>query len=140
MNDSDFLKAKNNGADIKVRKGLSVKKNNNSADFISPNFATGCTAGCSYCVSEGTLISTPNGEIPVEQIQDGDVVLAYDSSTEQLVEAYVQGTASRVVKELIEIEVNGATIKTSLEHPFLTQRGWIEAQHLKLEDQIVYYH
>jgi hypothetical protein len=53
-------------------KTLLTRDNGRSSDAISPNFVYGCAGGClsSYCVEKGTLISTPNGQIPVEKIQD----------------------------------------------------------------------
>lgn len=132
-----YLQEKREGMKTKPLKKLVIKPNNQSADFIAPPFAVGCEMACSYCIEEGTMISTPSGQVPVEQIQDGDVVFAFDSSTEQLVEAHVQGTAQRDVEELIEIEVEGAVIRASLEHPFLTQRGWIKAGDLLETDELI---
>ena len=133
-----YLQEKKEGMKIKPLKNLVIKPNNQSADFIAPPFAVGCEMACSYCVEEGTMIFTPSGLVPVEQIQDGDVVLAFDSSTEQLVEAHVQGTAQRDVEELIELEVDGGSIRVSLEHPFYTvNRGWVEAQYLTEDDELL---
>ncbi len=134
---SKYLKAKKEGFNIRSRKDLKIKPNNNSADFITPNFATGCFGSCVYCVEEGTLISTPTGLIPVEQIQDGDEVIAYNDSTGQLVSSHIGLTAQREVEELIELEVEGQSIVVSLEHPFLTQRGWIKAQDLTMNDKVL---
>lgn len=136
-----FLEEKEEGFDSRSIKNLRIKPNNQSADFITPPFAVGCEVGCSYCVEQGTIISTPSGPVPVEQIQDGDVVFAFDNSTGQLVKAHVQGTASRQVEELIELEVDDNTIRVSLEHPFLVIRDgyeqWVEAQYLTADDEVL---
>ena len=133
-----FQQAKREGFDIRERKDLKIKPNNNSSDFVIPSFIHGCQLSCAYCVAEGTMISTPQGLKPVEQIEDGEIVMSYDSLTGQLVEAHVQGLAQREVEELIELEVDGGSILVSLEHPFLTESGeWVEAQHLTEDDVIV---
>lgn len=75
----DYLSAKRLGSNKRSRVDLSIKENDNSADFIAPNFATGCQAICTYCVAENTLIATPINQVPVQQIRDGDEVLTYDS-------------------------------------------------------------
>lgn len=132
-----YLQEKREGMKTKPLKKLVIKPNNQSADFIAPSFAIGCELACAYCLPAGTMISTPTGEKPIEQIQYGDVVISFDNSTGQFVSGYVSGTTSRIVEELIEIEVDGATIRTSLEHPFLTTRGWIKACDLVETDKLI---
>ena len=44
-----YLKKKKEGFRVKSLKSLKIKPNNQSADFITPSFATGCEVGCSYC-------------------------------------------------------------------------------------------
>ena len=44
-----YLQKKKRGFSIKNLKNLHIKPNNQSADFISPPFAVGCEAACSYC-------------------------------------------------------------------------------------------
>lgn len=119
---------------------LSSKKfqeNGRSTDYISPSFANGCAMACNYCVEEGTLIRTSSGDVAVETLQEDDEVLSYDSSSEQLVSTRVWGVASRDVEEVVELEVGGQTLTVSLEHPILTRRGWVEAQHLTEHDEVL---
>ncbi len=70
-----------------TKKGLACRPFYRSCDFVAPSQANGCAMACTYFVEEGTLISKPEGRVSVEQIQDGDPVLAYDSSSGRLVEA-----------------------------------------------------
>jgi len=118
-----------------VKKAIQARPNCRSTDFIAPSHTNGCALACSYCLPAGTMIATPSGQVPIEKIQDGDLVLAYDSSLGQLVEAHVLGTASREVEEVIEFEVDGVTLSASPEHPILTRRGWVEAQYLTEDDE-----
>lgn len=132
-----YLEEKKEGYSTKKLKNLNIKPNNQSADFISPPFAIGCEVACSYCILGESLILTPSGEIPIKEIKDGDKVLSYNILNKKIEEAYVQSIASREVEELVEIEVEGKSICVSLEHPFYTTRGWVEAQYLTTEDELI---
>ena len=120
-----------------VKKGLGIRPFYRSADFIAPSQANGCAMACSYCVESGTLIATPKGQVPVEQIRDGDLVLAYDSSSGRLVEAAVAGTASREVDEVLEIRVGDRVLRVTEDHPLMTRRGWVRAGDLTEEDEVL---
>lgn len=133
----DWVRVKRETLVLGVRKTLAARANGRSADWIAPGLATGCAMACAYCVETGTLISTPSGPVPVEQIQDGDAVLAFDSSSEQLVTAHVQGVASRVVEEVIELQVGDTVLRLTPDHPVLTRRGWVEAGHLSEDDEVL---
>ena len=45
----DWLKIKRSVLVLGVRKGLDVRPNGRSADFIAPSYANGCALACSYC-------------------------------------------------------------------------------------------
>ncbi len=45
----DWLKIKRSVLVLGVRKGLEVRPNGRSADFIAPSYANGCALACSYC-------------------------------------------------------------------------------------------
>lgn len=45
----EFMIAKKEGESARTRKGLVVRPNGRSADFIIPSFATGCPLVCAYC-------------------------------------------------------------------------------------------
>jgi DNA repair photolyase len=120
-----------------IKTSIASRPNCRSTDLIAPSHSSGCAMACSYCLPAGTMIETPSGAKPIEQIQDGDLVLAYDSSSERLVEALVSGVTSREVQEVIEIEVDGVTLQPSFEHPMMTRRGWIEAQNLTGDDEVL---
>ena len=120
-----------------VKKGLGIRPFYRSADFIAPSQANGCAMACSYCVESGTLIATPKGQVPVEQIRDGDLVLAYDSSSGRLVEAAVAGTTSREVDEVLEIRVGDRVLRVTEDHPLMTRRGWVRAGDLTEEDEVL---
>lgn len=135
---AEWVQTKQNTLVLGVKKGLSIESYERSADFIAPSQANGCSMACAYCVEVGTLIATPTALVPVEQIQDGDEVLAYDSSSERLVPARVVGVASRQVDEVLEIQVGDRVLRVTAEHPIMTRRGWVQAGHLTEDDEVIY--
>jgi hypothetical protein len=132
-----WLRVKQHTLVLGVKKGLSMRPNGRSADFIAPSQANGCALSCAYCVAAGTLIATPRGPIPVEQIQDGDEVFAYDSSLGLRVVARVFGTAARGVDEVLEIQVGDTILRVTAEHPLMTRRGWVAAGDLTEDDEVL---
>lgn len=120
-----------------VKKGLGIRSFYRSADFIAPSQANGCAMACSYCVETGTMIATPEGQVPVEKIRDGDPVLAYDSSSGRLVEAHADRTFSRAVDEVLEIRVGGRVLRVTEDHPLMTRRGWVRAGDLTEDDEVL---
>ena len=133
----DWARNKKTVLVLGVKKGLGIRSFYRSADFIAPSQANGCAMACSYCVAAGTLVSTPEGRVPVEQIRDGDRVLAYDSSSERLVEARAFRTASREVDEVLEIRVGGRVLRVTEDHPLMTRRGWVRAGDLTIDDEVL---
>ena len=133
----DWAKNKKTVLVLGVKKGLGIRSFYRSADFIAPSLANGCAMACSYCVETGTLIATPEGQVPVEQIRDGDRILAYDSSSGRLVEARAGHTASREVDEVLEIRVGGRVLRVTEDHPLMTRRGWVRAGDLTKDDEIL---
>ena len=133
----DWNKIKRTVLVLGVKKSLSAKPYERSSDFVAPSQANGCAMACAYCVVSGTLIATPQGQVPVEQIRDGDEVFAYDSSLGQLVVAVVSGIASREVDEVLEIQVGDTTLRVTAEHPIMTRRGWVKAGDLTEDDEVL---
>jgi len=83
---------------------------------------------------EGSLISTKNGYQQIEKIKIGDEVLTHKNRYQK-----VYDTMSKFEdKEYYEIELdNGQKINITGEHPILTFRGWIRADHLMISDDII---
>ncbi len=97
----------------------------------------GCSFTCAFCLPGDTLISTPGGSKRIDQIQAGDEIIAFDDSARQLVLTRVGHVFDREVEEVIELEVDGQTIQLSLEHPLLTRRGWLKAEDLTTDDEVL---
>ncbi len=76
----DWNRVKETTLVLGVKKTLRCTPYERSADFVAPSSANGCAMACAYCVVSGTLIATPTGQVPVEQIRDGDEVFTVIAS------------------------------------------------------------
>ena len=91
------------------------------------------------CFIEGTPILIYNNEEKfIEDIKVGDNVKSFDETKNQFLTEEVDEVFKRPYEgDLIVLELgNGEVIKCTPEHPFLTQRGWIEAKNLSDMDDI----
>ena len=77
------------------------------------------------CFAAGTLVATPTGSRPIEQLQAGDVVLT--SSGAARIKTLVRNLATRLVKVALS---DGTEITCTPDHPFFTDLGWVTAEHL----------
>lgn len=77
------------------------------------------------CFVAGTLVATPLGRRPIEQLRPGDKVLTSDGVMS--IKRIVRNSA----KQLVEVKLgNGNTIRCTPEHPFFTDAGWVCAKNL----------
>jgi len=90
------------------------------------------------CFIAGTLVATEDGNMPIEEIEIGDYVWAWDEETgevslKRVVETYINETV-----ELVHVFVSGEEITTTTEHPFyLPVKGWIPASELAAGDALL---
>ena len=100
----------------------------------------GCSFNCAFCLPPYALISTPKGQVRIDQIEDGEEIFALDNSSSdpQLVLAHVGHVSDREAEEVIVIEVDGGRLELTLEHPVMTKnRGWVEAGDLTCDDEVL---
>jgi superfamily II DNA or RNA helicase len=77
------------------------------------------------CFVAGTLVATPQGERPIEQLETGDAVLTSDGAMR--IKRLVRNTTT----QLVEVKLgNGKTIRCTPDHPFFTDAGWVCAKNL----------
>ena len=94
------------------------------------------------CFAAGTLVLTPSGYVPIEELTVGDTVINYDQQTSKFKEDVVvkchtnlEHTASEKMYEL-KMD-NGDVIKVTGNHKFLTKTGWVRADELTTSHDIV---
>jgi hypothetical protein len=93
-------------------------------------------SGACGCFVAGTLVWTTQGLVPIEQVRAGDVVLAKDEQSGELVFRLV--TNEIVVKQTALLDVTleqdgrGVALRTTDEHPFWVEgQGWRRADSLQ---------
>lgn len=77
------------------------------------------------CFVAGTLVSTPLGRRPIEQLRPGDKVLTSDGVAP--IKRLVRNNAERLVKVRLG---SGQSIRCTPDHPFFTDAGWVCAKNL----------
>ncbi len=94
------------------------------------------------CFDGNTLITTPDGKIPIKYLTPGDKVINFCEKTKQ----YKEDTIVKVHKNLthsqsekmLELEFNnGIKIQVTANHKFLTNKGWIRADELTEDLEII---
>jgi hypothetical protein len=87
------------------------------------------------CFGAGTPISTPAGQIPIEELVPGDAVLAFDGDA--IVTSHVR-QVERVERPFyFIIRAMGAEWRVTAEHPMLSNgKKFVEVQFLKAGDQL----
>ncbi|WP_454857799.1 polymorphic toxin-type HINT domain-containing protein [Promicromonospora soli] len=125
------------GGAAKAAMGLS-KAIAKSGGFKQAMKSAWCKFGFGKCFVAGTLIHTPDGPRPIEEIRVGDKVWAHDLVTGRDELQLVTETFVRTTTELFHLTVAGAVISTTAGHPFMVSgRGWLDAAFLKSGDLLV---
>jgi Pretoxin HINT domain len=88
-------------------------------------------------------VTTARGEVAIETVQVGDLVLSRDEQTRQTVFSFVEKTFVRQAAALVVLELEGAegrleTIKATPEHPFyVAGTGFVPARALSVGTRLV---
>lgn len=84
------------------------------------------------CFVEGTLVSTPNGKVEIQNIKPGDNVLSFDEEKNQVIENKVGKVSQALVSNLVKLTFEGGEVlQTTKKHPFFVkEKGWVEAEKL----------
>jgi hypothetical protein len=86
------------------------------------------------CFAAGTLVSTSEGEKPIEEVKEGDSVFAYDFASAKVVEKTVTKLNWGETRCWIHVGVDtGDEIKATRFHPFWVEnrKVWVEALDLE---------
>lgn len=99
-----------------------------------------CPMTCAFCSPKGTLVNTPNGKIPIENLVSTDLVIGYDVEKNSPQIQEIEEVYSRQYNgDLICIELdNGSILKLTPDHEIYTKnRGWIVSKNLSITDEII---
>lgn len=122
---------------LRVGEGQATELPPEYSEFYDVSLGNRCSTGkCNFCLVPGTLIKTSKGDIPIENIQQGDLVYSFNNDVElravdQTFKRYYEG-------DLIELNINGVVTRLTPNHKVYTEnRGYVEAQHLQLDDTVL---
>lgn len=120
---------------LKGKTESDASKNPETAENADAECEGSCKEGS--CFVAGTLISTPIGLVPIEDIKAGDVVLSFNEKTLEVSEQIVEETFVRESKELVKIKVGDEIITTTPEHRFyMPKKGFVDAIDLRAGDSL----
>lgn len=87
-----------------------------------------------HCVTPGQKITTMRGEIPIEEVVAGDCVLTHKGRFRRVKDAW-----SRPYEGLVHrINTGQSSVELTSEHPVLTSKGWLDAQFIEPEQNILH--
>jgi phage terminase large subunit-like protein len=85
----------------------------------------------SWCCIPGTLISTPQGDLPIEKIKAGDFVLNRYGARK-----VTAAGLSRNPNELVRIDCGETSLTVTVDHPILVGDQWVAAGDIKRGDRV----
>ena len=90
------------------------------------------------CFVKGTLILSEHSKIPIEQIEEGDLVYSENPETGEKGLKRVVQTFEKETEEIIRLFIAGEEVITTPEHPFyIPQKGWTSAIQLRAGDVLI---
>jgi hypothetical protein len=108
-------------------------------DLVAPGVKRIVNAFFKACNSfeAGTLVSTPDGLIPIEQLEIGDWVLTYNEETGEIGPYQITDTMFHLDPLIVYLLIDGELVVTTPEHPFYTsQSEWVNAGELTVGNEI----
>ncbi len=126
--------------------GLGESVQTNALDALITSFAfASVTVALSnaithfQCFKEGTLVETENGLKPIEEIEVGDKVLAYDEDTGEQGYKTVKQLFRNESNNWVKVTVNGADIESTPGHKYFLPKTkkWVSAEDLKVGTKVL---
>lgn len=103
-----------------------------------------CCVIVDECFSGDTPILTPSGYVAIKNIKEGDIIINYNEHTNQYKEDVVVDVYKNMEKsnseDMLKLEFdNGNIVEVTANHKFLTDVGWVRADELNDDMQIISY-
>lgn len=148
INNIEFMPIYKNGNYLVTILNDGTKIRQTKDDEFIPAFAENCdckitdkcSQGCAFCLPPNTLISTSNGLKKVQDITEQDLVYSYNEKTgDTELKPVIETYCREYTGELIEIVTDNGTIMCTPNHQIYTKnRGFIRADEIRIEDDIVF--
>jgi hypothetical protein len=96
--------------------------------------------GVNPCLTGDTLVMTVIGEKTIQELAEANInfeVYSYDEEKQEVVVKNAIAFKTKEDAQIMKLKTkSGKEIKLTPDHRVLTDRGWIEAQHLTTEDKL----
>ena len=89
------------------------------------------------CFTGETLVHTKNGLVEIRDIQIGDEVYSYDEEKGEITLRKVTGLFEEEVGEILEIQTERETIRTTRNHPFYVNSEFKDAEQIETGDVLL---
>jgi DNA polymerase-3 subunit alpha len=93
------------------------------------------------CLTGDAKVMTDEGEVTIGEIVENQMIgvtlPSYNEETGDLEQDEIVAAVCNGVKEVIELETEIGVIKLTSDHLVMTQRGWVEAGNLTIDDEII---
>jgi len=119
---------------IKGKGRIVFKSGDNPDSLYGEDVFAAVVDEASRCFVAGTLVDTPSGPRPIESIREGDLVCNASGIGK------VRRTIRKTSRSVAVVKANGYTMVSSVDHRYLTQRGWVEAMDLDPEKDLLVGH
>ena len=87
------------------------------------------------CMPRGELVLTNRGYLNVEDVKVGDLVITHEGTSKSVIDTSVWSR-----RQIYKVTLfNGLSLRTTGNHPYLTKRGWVRADKLKVGDVVAYH-
>lgn len=114
-----------------------------SADFTIQDFLEDVVCVIvDECFDGDTLITTPGGKVPIKKLKAGDKVINFCEKAKQYKEDVVikvhKNLPNSYSERMLELEFNNGTkTQVTANHKFLTNNGWVKADELTNDMEII---
>lgn len=96
--------------------------------FLKGNLKLGGT----QCVTADTLFTTNRGIIPYSKLKINDLVITHTGDQKPIIDLFSNG-----IKQIYKVTTTrGHVLKTSAEHPYYVDGGWVTADKLTVGDKL----
>lgn len=113
--------------------------NDKGGERLITSVGSAATGEGGSCFVAGTLVDTPSGRVPIEQIKPDMVVYAFDHQRGKVVKSRVVATAERASRDLYKLHTTaGHSFTCTGDHPvFAEGRGYIRAGDMGPRDRVL---
>lgn len=143
-----WIQWKNGNAIIEINKnnGTSIRTILNDEDYnpefpenIDMNISTYCENNCNFCLTEEAKLCIGDKKIPINNIKKGDAVNSFNIESKIIENKPVTCLFRRDYEgDLIVLETDqGNILKLTPNHKVFTNRGYIRADELTVEDELI---